>query len=569
VYSDGLRTIDFSATVMDNDTDAARLKYYGPNVTAGTRFDRFIHRQENDPLTNFDPTETFFRGVNFNAGEDFAMMVEQAESDFRGKLTENVKWRMKVLTIHRHGDRQVRGLHRHVTCTECHVNGGRQAIDWTTLQVEPVLEGRFGPVNVELSHEGQFLAQNDQLITDLGGGTPMFSKPLPYGFIPENNTQLSRLRFDVDLMENTRFHANLFLGDTLNQNRDVHRHFNGLDLSLTSRALDGRLSLTAFGKRLNEQSDTTRVFVVPEEAALIRPLINYGRTSTGVLGRWRLLRRSESRMGLSLTGGYEYREIDRENAVYAAFTANNPVFDQRKTTSHLFHVGTVMDWSEGLDSYVRYKMDSTQGPIYGVTSSNATINTSLPEHIDLVELGSNWMPTENLCLNLSVDFQPRHNKSPVADFDEMNMPMALDVSYTPVPRWTLSGGYMYDPNWIHQQITLGDDAPPETTTWDYSGVNQRVHFGTRFALTDSICLSNRVQYIQGQNTSLPPPPWQGLPFYSNVLIDNVEVSAGADWWIREHMLLYLRYDLSDYTVRPTQVYDGTAHMVLLGFNAFY
>ena len=54
IRSDGVRTWDGWLTGLDNEANDARLRFYGPLMTADVAFQRFLRRWDHDPLTGLD-----------------------------------------------------------------------------------------------------------------------------------------------------------------------------------------------------------------------------------------------------------------------------------------------------------------------------------------------------------------------------------------------------------------------------------------------------------------------------------------------------------------------------------
>ena len=75
-----------------------------------------------------------------------------------------------------------------------------------------------------------------------------FSGDLPYASVPENYTEIDRLKLSADLFSNLNAYAQLYNGNTLNRSRRINRRFHGYDVRLTSRAIAGT-SLTGYAKQ--------------------------------------------------------------------------------------------------------------------------------------------------------------------------------------------------------------------------------------------------------------------------------------------------------------------------------
>ena len=67
IWSNGERSIDFSASGSDNDTDIGRLRYYGPGVSADLGYERFDHQLDAHDYAGWN-----FGGVNNSAGPAYS-----------------------------------------------------------------------------------------------------------------------------------------------------------------------------------------------------------------------------------------------------------------------------------------------------------------------------------------------------------------------------------------------------------------------------------------------------------------------------------------------------------------
>ncbi len=326
----------------------------------------------------------------------------------------------------------------------------------------------------------------------------------PYAVVPENLTQIDKLKIGADVTETTHVYGLLYHGSTENRYRNFERDFGGFDVRLTDRTIDG-LKWTGYAKLNYETNQSPTTLISGEQLTFDRfdesevectwwdnrqyagcgcepvavpcvigedgvpdffasdalvPLIAYTRTTTGVNGRWTPFRDERTwRRGLAFYGRYEYRLLHRENADFDGTLEPAVVaaFEQPTTDSHIIHVGTSQKWSRAYDTFVRYTMRYDSQPLYGVRSSNGTTNSSLPIHTHLVEMGGTWAPAANLLANLTFGIQNRFQDSAVADFDEDSYPLTVSVWYAPTPALSFSAGYAYLTNWVRQAITLGDD----------------------------------------------------------------------------------------------------------------
>ena len=127
LWSNGDRTIDFSVTGSDNETDVARLHYFGSHLEADLDYERFQHQLDAHQFAGFNfngnnsagpsgPNQTGVNGSNnivlytdndLSPGQDFAIRVQEWKANFKGNLTDNLKWRLNVFGIDKEGERQV------------------------------------------------------------------------------------------------------------------------------------------------------------------------------------------------------------------------------------------------------------------------------------------------------------------------------------------------------------------------------------------------------------------------------------------------------------------------------
>ncbi len=592
--SNGTQTLDFFLNGTDSESNQAGLYFFRPGISADIDYERFLHRLDHDTLDNFrdPPADGSAVAVqDTNIGEDYAIRVQELKANFKGKVTENIRWRLNVWTMRKSGERQVdaTGHCFHdggFNPLTCHVVSQRQQIDWLTTEIEPAVEVRIGAVTAEYSRTMRSFTQNDQTVTrDYTTLVPnsFNGADLPYAVVPDNYTQVDRLKLGVDLTTNTDFYGNLFLGDTVNRHRNIRREFGGFDLRLTNRSIDG-LALTAFAKRLDQRGqrpDTLLDDGTETDPDLIRDPINRIRTTAGARGRWRPFRGNHSLRRLSFTGGYEYRMIDRENVTYDLDNVADTSFTQGDTISHLVHVGPSIRWSPCFDSYIRFKARSIDYPLSGlqrlnILSLDSAVNSGLPESEYLVEIGGTWTPSDSFLLSASFWVEKRHHSSDAVDFDESSYPLVLSAWYAPTCKWSLSAGYATYTDWIDQDITLGSVADAFTSRWSYGGRSNIVNVGASYAWSERLTLKGSTEYVNSRNAfATPPSPNPGvvdyadLPGLSDVVVETTRFRIGVDYWLRKGITCYFYYDYFDYEDQAGNGNSGTASMFLSGVTASY
>ncbi len=165
VWTNRSRTLDFTLSGLDNDTNDALGYFYGPRLAAKFEYQRFLHRLDHVPLAGFDinsgppgPTDKVVTD-DLNVGEDYAIRVQQLDASVKGQLTKDLKWRVNLWGMRKSGERQANAMAHCFNVNPppatadytCHVLSQRQSIDWTTIEIEPVLEANLGNAVVEYS----------------------------------------------------------------------------------------------------------------------------------------------------------------------------------------------------------------------------------------------------------------------------------------------------------------------------------------------------------------------------------------------------------------------------------
>ena len=591
IVSDGYRTFDFSLSGLDDEANQLRLRSIGPSLSADVEYDRYFRRLDRDPLDFFVPFDqqppvplppppANFRDMkrDTTVGQDFAIRVQELKTDFKGKLTKNIDWRVNIWAMRKKGQRQVMALGHcftdpdatdtngnPVTGVACHIVSQSQRIDWLTMELEPVLEGHYGPVTIEYSRTMRSLRTGDQLTVrpyDNFG----FNGDFPYAVVPENLTQIDRLKMAVRFPGRRDVYTRFFIGTTENEYRDTVRRFRGYDVRLTDRAIAG-LSLTVYSNGYVQKGTRPTALLPQETNASIRTPIGYDRVRLGFRGRWTPYRGEPSwRSRLTFSGGYEYGELRRSNATFIeqVLTA-----DQSSTTTNIARLRASWRWSPQLDLYVGYRIGIINHPLYGVPTRNTTTNTSLPTDEHLVDLGATWMPSDVVLLSASLGIDNSGNTSDIASFQQDDYNISLTGWYAPTPRWTVSGGLAFLRSWIDQDITLGSKSNPFTAPWTFGGQSDVVNIGTTYAWTPTITLSGGYEFVRSANIATAPAPYGDIPPLSNVVVETSRFSTGIDYRWRPGFGCYFRYQFFDYEDRSQNYDSGTSDMLLFGADATY
>jgi hypothetical protein len=489
-----------------------------------------------------------------NPGQDYALRVQQLGADFKGNLSSNVRWRLNVWGLQKQGDRQAnatqhclpqhrkppkkRNIHGGTLpygVNTCHVVSKSQNVDWLTMEVEPGIEVQLGAWSIEYSRTMRSFQQDDQLATrDWSQATPYGfgtgAENGAYAYVPENYTEIDRIKLHGDLGWYTDLYALGYVGNTHNKFRDSDRKFYGADVRVTNSAFDA-LTATAYGKARvqNNSEDSTSLNVrypdqrnlwhewahlqnspagptgtdVPPQsiyiATMYPPALNVLRddydslvdrfySAAGFTSRWRPF---HNNCGMAsrwaVVSGYEYSRLNRDNADYG-LERQNVVFTQPDTVTNMFFTGIEQDWTKQFNTYVRYRWIDNDYPLVGVrewmeqfAGVNPAINSNLPEHIDRIETGATYTPYTNLMFSASIWLQNSYNTTDYVRFDEDSYPIVLTAWYAPTDRSTWTIGYANLTNWINQDITLGiedgrnadgtinaAELPTFTAPWSYA-----------------------------------------------------------------------------------------------------
>lgn len=595
IWTNGSQTLDFTLTGLDPEANDVRGYYYGgPGLTVNLDYERFLRRLDHVPLAGFDlnsgvpgPADKVVTD-DLNVGEDYAIRVQRLEADFKGQLTNNLKWKVNLWGMRKSGVRQANAVAHCFNINPpggaanytCHVLSQRQNIDWTTMEIEPALEAQIGNSVVEYSRTMRTFGQSDQVVDRTYTAfnySPAFGSqgpPFDYAWVPETFTQVDRLKLNVPIDDANQIYANLYLGNTENQFRGSRRNFNGYDVRLTNRAFDD-VTLTAYAKGDGQNNALpTNLLIAPPfginsgaagsfEPGSLRQPVEYNGMRYGLKGQWQ----SRAKSWLSVVGGYELFELDRTFAEYN--TLSGP-FSQEDTQTHLINIGPYMRVSSTLDTFVRYKAGITNDPLIGVRESDGRFNSSQPEQEHRVEFGGTWSPTSNFMATGLFGFEKSWHDSQYANFDEDNYPIVLTVWYAPTARFSLTGGYAWLSNWIDQDVTIGfRNNPTETTTWNYGGYNNLFSINANYACSPRAQLVGGLEWDRGSNTfSVPLSPagadWAALPTFSNTIVETTRVNLGVDYEFGPSINGYFRYVHFDFDDLSMDFNSGTADMLLAG-----
>lgn len=618
IASDGVRTWDITMSGLDSEANDARLHYYGKNETADVRYQRYLRRLDHDPLAGYDlnsgipPTaDDNVVTEDLNVGDDYAMRIQELDARFKGRLTNNLKWRLNLWAQRKFGERQTNAVAHcffvgGAAGNTCHLQSQSQTIDWLTMEIQPVVEAQFENVTVEYSRTMRSFEQDDGIssrqythFNDFSPASDVLGPDYDYSLVPDNFTQIDRLKIGATLNECNQFYGNVYVGNTKNKFRDTHRNYNGYDLRLMNDRYDD-LNVTAYVSRYDETNELPTTYLTSPPYApantydqdSLRQPVDYVRTRAGLKGKWKPFGDQPRYYpaygfldGSSFALGYEYYQLERDFATYNTTPAPPGPFTQPDTITHKIEIGPTTRWSRSLQTYTRYKARFIDVPLIGVSeysdddpNAQGIFNSNLPEQVHSVEIGGTWTPTDNFMTTVQFTVENSWQNSQYANFTEDNYPINFTTWYAPTQRWSFTGGYAFFSNWIDQDITLGanrgDPTETETTRWSYTGTNQLVNFNANYAWSRRVQVVGGYEWNRGLNAFIVPPSpagadWSLLPSLSDVIVETTRVTAGVDWQpnLFGDMNVYFRYILFDYEDLATGLNSGTSNMILAGAGA--
>ncbi len=303
--TDGRRTVNYTITGTDAETNAVNLNYYQPGAEANINFQRFPHDLGHENLGEFPANTvdapTFKQGYQFreqdlDPGEDSAIRVQELKANFKWKVNDVLKVRLDLWGFHKEGERQVDAMqecynaydgHPSVTPaptapTNCHVLTQMQHIDWLTTEVTPAIELKLGPVVAEYSHLIRQFTANDEDVYRWyqSSVTSLFpaGQYMQDGVVPDSTTQTDRLKLSADLNDNNKIYSFLFLGNTRASDtvlstgalplqpegeQVVNQQFSGADVRWTNTSIKN-VTLTAYGRTVAQNNEPQATLISEE-----------------------------------------------------------------------------------------------------------------------------------------------------------------------------------------------------------------------------------------------------------------------------------------------------------------
>ena len=644
--SDGWRSANFYVSGPESEATMAGLEFYnGPGLSFDVDYRRFLHRLGVKPIGgpalssgDFPPEGGFYGpalpaawpgsrmfGSNqtgegvvgadlVNAGDDYAIRVQQFDADVKGNITENLSWRIGFWGMKKEGTRQVNTQQHCASATNppqpvgqpprstsCHVMTQGQNIDWLTTQVEPGIAWQTDWFSVEYSRTMRSFQQNDDAVF----GNYVAQDPYGLGgtgynnWASENYTEIDRVKLWSQVAPDTDMYVLGFVGNTHNKLRESDRKFYGIDGRITNQSVDG-LTATAYAKTqvqnnsadtqsLNSRYPTDPYFLEPlSPQSTYSPtnkylgLVDRHWSSIGLKNRWRPFYDSCGiAEGFAVVGGYEWSQIARSNVTY--YLTNSVTFTQPTTVSNMGFVGVEEDWSPALSSFLRYRLTANSWPLVGVTdrrdlSPGPAINSNQPERVGQVEMGGTWSVADDLMINGTFWIENSYNHSQYVNFSETAYPYSISAWYTPNACWSLTAGYANLTNWINQDITLGGvDATSWTSPWNFTGKSDVINLAASYAASEKLRLMSQLEYVRAENFFQTPAtgpvgattPYTDLPGYSAVVNDIYRITAGFDYMIRPRIDAYFRYNFYDFIDDTATYNSGEAHMFLAGLSGTF
>lgn len=644
LYSNGSQTLGFYGNQTDNDSNQANARFFYSNFNNDFGYQRFLHRLDHIPLDNFTPSNPITDKTNFpansvvlgkdlNVGQEYAIRVEELRNSTAWRINDNVRVRVDFWQMRKFGERQQNAAaHCFVASAggskNCHVLSQSQHIDWTTTEVTPRLEGTLGPLTMEYSRPMRQFSQDDQMIfrnynngslTKPSSSGGMIWGDYPYGIVPETLTQIDQLKASLDLGPTRQFYAFGYLGNTENQDRDVHRDFNGADMRFTDWTVP-RTSVTLYAKTYNQtgsrpttlNASETQFLTLAQANAEIRTPIEFHRNTAGVKGNWRPDVGFGSLNDPTFTAGYEYDHLDRVNAIWQTPFLSSPgrpagsqeegIYSQADTATHTLFAGVRQPLGYHFNTFVRYKVHFVDNVLYGFRELSNVLNTALPQQQHIVEFGGGWYPASNFSLTLdqNIDVGRTYTDNTAAaegnivNFHEQSYATTLTMLYAPTSKLSLVTSFSVYSDWINQNMFLGDDyidpedpVPPKNAKMPlaiqptyYAGKSELFNFNLNYKLTDNTRLTLGYQFVHGSNqfnmlsnpsfafspslsTSEPKTPitFADLGQFSATRMDTNKVIAGIGWRIRPRATFNVYYNLFSYIDETNAANTGIAHQV--------
>lgn len=451
-YSQGSWFFDFSA---ENRGDSRAQTYsldadLNRRVRIRSSLDRFLHRLDNDPLSNLDAAKgtVIVRHDDNAPNRAFVPGRNELNTEVSGYLTSWLSWRASHRFLQIHGETQTRALSK---CANCHATAESTRIDQKMHDVSAGLTAKLGrriAVHYDYSsrqfkEHGQRptntydVAQHPQTLSRAFFNRVQFdgttNGEMAYAYVPGFRKDTHDVKFTADLPAESRLVAQLIhaslLNTHVNTNLDVTAWSARYTLPLGERA-----TLKAQFRRTDMDSDD--VLIQLEEPANPTGVPQAGQTyaqaypafGSADFTRLSSINRQDitasGELGLrlarltTLRGGYQFRSIRRDH------------FDVERTDRNrlyfLFNTRKAKTWN----ARVRYTFDDIDEPflhekaalspalqltpsagnppsplnglqyfaLYAARQANLT---NQPTRSNFLEPSFSWTPNPHIALNLN------------------------------------------------------------------------------------------------------------------------------------------------------------------------
>ncbi len=529
LWTDSTRTLDLSATLDDYSDGSVHGYYYGPGTSGGCGqgfearldYESFPHNLQHDPLSNMQNPNVVNPNAPANAsgifsqdlnpGQDYAIQVQEVKANFKGQLTENIRWTVDVFDMEKNGVRQANApsqcyvIHNGIQAPflptpygpnpaehQCHDLSQAQTINWSTTELTPKLEGTWGALTVEYSHPIRIFEANDSTVTRDYDGSSASSLPLsqpynvppgsgahtiqwPYAVVDNNITNIDQVKISLNPDGDNKFYALMLNGETFNETVGTNAFFNNVDVRWTNNSIEN-LTLVTHWKQFNEVETLPNFALTPAEDFSNPAGVPWTNQDTGqhtedvgASALWRPFGRGFGLGGLAITGSYDYQILHRDDAVYSTPatlpTVGPPptpgieesLIDQTYTITNTFEIRPTVRWSPTFDTYFKYRLALVDQPLIGVKPVNGTYNTLLPQADNLEEFGLTWLPTKELVCNATLGVEQAYTNIPNPATNISTAPGEVAPPATPIN---------FTENSLPYSISL---AYTPTAKWTFSG----------------------------------------------------------------------------------------------------
>jgi hypothetical protein len=370
----------------ENRGDSRAQSYYlnadlNRRLRIRSSYERFLHRLDNDPLTNLDVAKgtVVVRHDDLAPNRAFVPGRNELNTEISGYINSWLSWRASHKFLQIHGEMQTRSISK---CANCHITARSTRIDQRAQDISGGLSARLGRKaslhydftsrqfreHGETPYNQYDVAQHPSTLSRMFLNRVIFDGTtdgkMPYARVPGFRKETHDVKLNVDMPAEAQLAAQLL--KTTARNTDTN-------LNLDVLAWSGRYTLP-LGERANLKlqfrkvdMDSDDVFIelqepiAPEgpqtgktypEAYPAFGQLDYTRGST--INRRDVVASAEASLRLArlttLKGGYEFRSVRRDNLEVERTDRNrlNLLFSSRKAN----------DWK----TRIRYTFDAIDQP---------------------------------------------------------------------------------------------------------------------------------------------------------------------------------------------------------------